>query len=167
MEIPSYANEIQEYFSGGVISCCFQMKTDKIKCFPRESVRNCSARSLAPFILNVPPECCSICSEHLGESLASISQMTEPTEREDVRASSCMGKMALCSLLVKQAFLSLLLPSEAVLEQREIEKARRGKPQGEENEMRKDLFFFLTFKILNLFLPILVFKPICKLSCCQ
>lgn len=70
----------QEYFSGGRISCCFQMKTDKIKCFPEERVGNCSARSFAPLILNVPPEYCNICSEHLGERLGNISQMTEPTE---------------------------------------------------------------------------------------
>lgn len=29
----------QEYFSGGWISCCLQMKTDKIKGFPEESVQ--------------------------------------------------------------------------------------------------------------------------------
>lgn len=88
----------QEYFSGGGISCCFQMKTDKIKCFLEESVRNCSARSLAPFILNVPPECCSVCSEHLGESLANISQMTEPTERRRCESLFLRGERWHCAL---------------------------------------------------------------------
>lgn len=133
----------QEYFSGGRISCCFQMKTDKMKCFPERSVRNGSARSPAPFTLNVPPECYSICSEHLGESLANISQMTEPTEDWCWRMWEPLpawGKMALCSLLIKQAFLSLLLPFEAVLEQKSVKRPKKGSLGG--NGMKRGKAFF-------------------------
>lgn len=122
--VPSWSSQAmlmkfiqQEYFSGVRISCCFQMKTDKIKCFPEESVGNCSARSFARCIWNVPPECCNICLEHWGVRLANVSQMTEANESEGWKmwdpfpAWLCVGKDGtMLIVLIKQAFLSLLLP---------------------------------------------------------
>lgn len=131
------------------------MKTDKIKCFPEESVGNCSACSVAPFILNVPPECCDICSEHLGERLANISQMTEPTESqgwkmwEPLPACLCVGKDGtVLSALIKQAFLLLLLPIWSNLGTKRDWKGQKRDVLGgmELNEMREDFFFSLNCK---------------------
>ena len=183
----------QEYLSGGKISCCFQMKTDKIKCFPEESVGNCSARSFAPFILNVPPECCNICSGHLGERLANISQTTKPTGSghwnmwEPLPACVCMGKDGtVLSVLIAQAFLSLLPPLWSNLGTKRLKRPekgclrRNGKKWGKtfSSPLLEKMQFrqirgekSLPFKVSvythlpPVLLPVTSFA-VCKLSCC-
>lgn len=126
----------EEHFSGGRISCSFQMKTDKIKCFPEKKKKKKCLKLFYTFSSPVHvglwvPECCRIRSEHLGDSLADISQMTEPTEKgcwKMWEPLPAWGKMALCSLLIN--FLFPLAPIWSSLGTKEVEKARKGKPQG-------------------------------------
>lgn len=146
----------QEYFSGGRISRCFQMKTAKIKCFPEESAGNYSACSFAPFILNAHPACCCVCSEYLVERLANISQMTEPTESgcwkmwEPLPACLCVGKDGnVCRVIIKQTFLLFLSPIWSYLWTERSKWSEKGCLGRNSMKWGKIFFFYFTSKDLS------------------